>query len=289
MPEYLEKLRPDRDLQCYFERPSAIAALSETNANGFRVSGCWRQQFDWAVVEWTRDNIFEHPAFRNLPDGDLSGLHLSYEETRQNCMALDASWSPRVDWPYLRIWAGEDDRLYKVRLRDHATPVEGEFTAASATFELQGTATKDDYVELAWLSEHYTYRMYGDDTLENAVLALANAVNGGQSGMTATAAGRRITLTWMASAGSNGNRIGVYGNVTGAKTESWQPSWGMLSGGTSPTKWRIDLDFSSLKDEHGRRHSDRVDEKNALDLGGGYATPGAMPRASSKWLSRTGR
>ena len=26
--EVLQKLRPDRDLQCYFERPSAIAALS---------------------------------------------------------------------------------------------------------------------------------------------------------------------------------------------------------------------------------------------------------------------
>ena len=42
--------------------------------NGFTVSGTWRQQFDWAVIEWNRDNVYEHPAFRNLPDGDLSGL-----------------------------------------------------------------------------------------------------------------------------------------------------------------------------------------------------------------------
>ena len=49
MSEILEKLRPDRDLQCYFERPSGIAALSSTSATGFTVSGCWRQQFDWAV------------------------------------------------------------------------------------------------------------------------------------------------------------------------------------------------------------------------------------------------
>ena len=33
MGEILQKLRPDRDLQCYFERPSAIAALSETSAS----------------------------------------------------------------------------------------------------------------------------------------------------------------------------------------------------------------------------------------------------------------
>ena len=87
----LEKLRPDRDLQCYFERPSAAAALSETSPTGFTVSGCWRQQFDWAVVEWNRDNVFEHPALRNLPDGDLSGLQLSYEETRVNAIPLDSS------------------------------------------------------------------------------------------------------------------------------------------------------------------------------------------------------
>ena len=85
----LEKFRPDRDLQCYFFRPSAIAALSETSEHGFTISGSWRQQFDWAVVEWNRDNVFEHPAFRYLPDGDLSGLTLSYEETRENCNLMD--------------------------------------------------------------------------------------------------------------------------------------------------------------------------------------------------------
>ena len=64
-------------MQCYFFEPSAIAALSSTSASGFTVSGTWRQQFDWAVIEWNRDNMYEHPAFRNLPDGDLSGLMLT--------------------------------------------------------------------------------------------------------------------------------------------------------------------------------------------------------------------
>ena len=253
MPEYIEKLRPDRDLECYFERPSAIAALSGANANGFRVSGCWRQQFDWAVVEWTRDAIFEHPVFRRLPDGDFSGLRLSYEETRENCIGLDSTWSPTVDWPYLRIWAGRDSQeaLYKVPLKNHATPVAGVYQCASATLELKGTATAGDYVELAWLGEHYTYRMYGNDTLENAVAVLVNAINGAQSEMTATGDGRKITLRWKESAGANGNRLGVYGNVSGAKTEAWEPAQANLSGGASPSKWRIDLDFSSLRDETG--------------------------------------
>jgi hypothetical protein len=46
MPETLEKLRPDRDLQVYFERPSAIAAMSGATPGGFTASGTWQQQFD---------------------------------------------------------------------------------------------------------------------------------------------------------------------------------------------------------------------------------------------------
>ena len=104
MSEALEKLRPDRDLQCFFFRPSAAAALSGASPSGFSVSGVWRQQFDWVVVEWNRDNVYEHPLLRNLPDGDLSGLTLSYKERRTNCILMDSTLFPTVDWPYLRMW-----------------------------------------------------------------------------------------------------------------------------------------------------------------------------------------
>ena len=102
MPETLNKLTPDRDLQCFFFRPSGIAALSAASSSGFTVSGTWRQQFDWAVIEWNRDNVYEHPAFRYLPDGDLSGLALSYKETRTNCIPLDSTLFATVAWPSLR-------------------------------------------------------------------------------------------------------------------------------------------------------------------------------------------
>src|SRR5437667_9203030 len=133
MADTIEKLRADRDLQCFFFRPSAIAALSGATATGFTVSGAWRQQFDWAVIEWNRDNVFEHPAFRYLPDSDLSGLVLSYEETRTNAISMDSGLFPTVDWPSLRIWAtaaGVED-VYFVKLIDHATPIAGSFTSAT--------------------------------------------------------------------------------------------------------------------------------------------------------------
>src|SRR5579862_7405637 len=116
MSDTLQKLRPDRDLQCYFQRPSGVAALSGASATGFAVSGSWRQQFDWAVIEWNRDNAFEHPLFRNLPDGDLSGVVLTYDETRQNCIPLDSTLFPTVDWPSLRIWVEGNPIPYKVPL-----------------------------------------------------------------------------------------------------------------------------------------------------------------------------
>src|SRR4051794_40764266 len=162
-PEVLQKLRPDRDLQVYFEHPSAIAALSAASANGFRVSGTWRQQFDWAVVEWNRDNVFEHPAFRNLPDGDLSGLTLSYDETRTNCIGMDSDLFATVDWPSLRVWtANGGTEPYKVPLTKYATALEGSYQCATADFFLDGVVTTNDYVGLAFLSEHVGHQMFFD-------------------------------------------------------------------------------------------------------------------------------
>ena len=256
MPETLEKLRPDRDLQCYFERPSAIGAIHSTSATGFKVSGTWRQQFDWVVLEWNRDNVIEHPLFRYLPDGDLSGLQLVYDETRTNCIPLDSSLYPTVDWPYLRIWADSSgvEEFYQIALKDYASAIEGDYTPAWAEMELQGTPTTGDYVGLSFLGENHTYQLYTVDTLVDAVEALVDSINAFSNQMIATSQGATIRLTYVgegqtvetSTTGANGNRIGVYGFVSGAETESWSPWWNKFSGGVSPTKWRVTLPFDSL-------------------------------------------
>ncbi|HEV3334585.1 MAG TPA: hypothetical protein VG096_26535 [Bryobacteraceae bacterium] len=212
MGEQLLKLCPSRDLQCYFLLPSAVAALSEASESGFTVSGCWRQQFDWAVVEWNRDNVFEHPALRNFPDGDLSGIHLTYEETRTNCIAMDSTWYPTVDWPYLRIWAeaGSSETVYQVPLFNYATPVAGNYTPAAVSFQLQGTPTAGDYVELAWLDQHFNYKLTTNDTIAMALAALSSAINQAPgAGVIATASDAQITLTSTGASGANGNRESV--------------------------------------------------------------------------------
>jgi hypothetical protein len=257
MGNQLSKLRPDRDLQCYYFQPSAVAALSGATNGGFTVSGSWRQQFDWAVVEWNRDNTFEHPAFRNLPDGDLSGLTLTYNELRSGCIPLDSKLYPTVDWPSLRIWAADastTETIYYVPLLANANPI-GAYTAGTASFTLSGSITSGDYIELAWLDGgvatqwHFNYPVSATDTLESAAAALASMITANQAtGMVrAEAAGATITLTYLGTPGSNANRVGVYGSVYGAGTEVWTPAWQYFAGGTSPAAWAVTLKFGDLQ------------------------------------------
>jgi hypothetical protein len=243
MPETLEKLRPDRDLQCYFFRPSSIAALSFASPTGFTVSGSWRQQFDWVVIEWNRDNVFEHPLYRYLPDGDLSGLTLSYRETRTNCIPMDSALYPTVDWPYLRIWAPDAsgvEQVWRVTLRDYATPTAGAFVKASATFTLTGSLVPGEYIELSWLDEHYYHVISGSDTAQTVLDDLALNINTFSTTVTAAVQnGNQIVLT--------NNKEGVEGNILGVlATAQFSPTSQLMTGGASPTEWQVTINFGQL-------------------------------------------
>jgi len=251
----IQKLTPDRDLQCFFFEPSAIAALSSTSDSGFTVSGTWRQQFDWAVIEWNRDNTHEHPAFRNLPDGDLSGLVLTYNETRTNAIPMDSDLFATVDWPSLRVWAtptGGIETVYWVSLLAHATPVAGSYQCAYADFTVSGTVTAGDYVGIAFFQEQYTHPVVSGDTLTSIISDLAAQINGHSALLAATPTGSTIRVFYTAgqplsssTAGANGNRFGMYTFSTG--TETWDAPSKTFANGTSPTQWQVALDFSTLQ------------------------------------------
>jgi len=257
MPATLQMLQPDGDLQCYFFEPSAIAALSSTSATGFTVSGTWRQQFDWAVIEWNRDNVFEHPAFRSLPNGDLSGLTLSYQETRENCIPLDSDLYATVNWPTLRIWAnsGSGEQIYQIPLATYATATEGSYQSATVEFTLSGEVTVGDYVGIAFLGEHYPYLMTTGDTLALAIQEILEGINDFSPTMQAAASGTTITITYLgaglptdSTTGANGNIVGAYTYVSGSQTELWDAPSKLFSGGTSPSQWQITLPFATLTD-----------------------------------------
>jgi hypothetical protein len=257
----LQKLTPDRDLQCFFFHPSAIAALSSTSDTGFTVSGSWRQQFDWAVIEWNRDNVYEHPALRNLPDGDLSGLTLSYQETRTNCIAVDSDLFRFNSWPYLRVWAPDGsgvEQVYQVPLKGLATPVIGSYATAFADFTLSGTITAGDFVGIGYLGNQVTYPVGGwegtiPNLLDQIVAAFAT-----QPLLRATRTGSTLRVYYTGGAeltdppttGENGNRVAVYSFAAsatgGASTLSWDSAGQTLTGGASPTTWQVTIPFNSL-------------------------------------------
>lgn len=261
MAETLQKLTPDRDLQCYFEQPSAVAAISGAAADRFTVSGCWRQQFDWAVIEWNRNNVFEHPAFRYLPDGDLSGLVLSYEERRANCIPADSDLYPTVDWPYLRIWCDGNpgEQFHRVPLLNYAEPIEGEYAPATATFHLAGEADAAGFIALSWMWEHYVRNVAQGEAVDVILDDLASQINANSAMMHAARIGTGIKLTFVPPSNTGGahqmhvtgNRVGVYSSASDGLGMQWDVAAQYLSGGTLPTAWRFVLPFASLLNESG--------------------------------------
>ncbi|HVO97436.1 MAG TPA: hypothetical protein VMT15_05185 [Bryobacteraceae bacterium] len=258
MADQIQKLRPDRDLQCFFYEPSAIAALSKASSTGFTLSGTWRQQVDWAVIEWNRDNVYEHPAFRNLPDGDLSGLVLTYQETRTNCIPLDSTLYATVDWPSLRIW-GPDNTIYYVPIAAHATPAAGSYSNAYADFTLSGSGTPaaGTHVGIAYLDTHFTYEFDGTHQISDALTQIAAWINLRPNPyqptvLQATVTGSRIQVSYTggldtnSTSGADGNRFAMY-TYSDTPDATWDAPAKTFANGTSPTQWSIRMDFGSLQ------------------------------------------
>ena len=247
--------------------------MSDASATGFTLSGSWRQQFDWAVVEWNRDNVFEHPALRNLPDGDLSGIRLSYEETRDE---LRPDGFDDLRFGRLVVSAGlggvgrRRSNFTGFPLR--GTPVEGEYVPATAKLELTGSPDRGDYVELSWLDQHANYRRGGRRHVGNGG-GRTGGFHQRQAGRWSHGAWQRRDdqLTYTGAPGSNGNRIGVYGSVQGSGTEGWAPCVGDVFRRNLTDAMASGPGFRK-SDRQGRspsHHDERA--QTALDLGGGFA------------------
>ena len=133
---------------------------------------------------------------------------------------------------------------------DDESPKEIKVTCAD--FTLSGTVNAGDYVGLSFLTEAYTYQLLSGDILANAAQAITDSVNLFSGVMKATRSGTTIQLYYTgastiaaSTAGANGNRFAVYSYSTGAAV--WDAVAKTFALGTSPTAWRVTLDFSALQ------------------------------------------
>jgi hypothetical protein len=190
MSETISKMQPDRTLYvASFSPQSAIGTIHYASATGFELSGRFNALTDNVILEWNRDNDFEHPQVRYLPDGDFTGLTLSYDFTHTGVADIASAIFPYTGFPYLNIYAGTDESLYQVPLKNYAAPVSGDaHQPASATITLGGATTANDAVTVLFFGEAYSYTVVtSGESPSLAVASLVSQINSQSPTMTAAA------------------------------------------------------------------------------------------------------
>jgi hypothetical protein len=132
-------MQPNRGIHLRgFDHLGASAAVHDATENGFRVSGCFRDAADFAVlVLYDADDFFAHPRLKPLPDFDFGGLTLQFDLSSSGLMPLNSSKYPTIDWAYLDV-ATPAGSSARIRLRDHATVIANPDQPATAQFQIVG-------------------------------------------------------------------------------------------------------------------------------------------------------
>lgn len=140
-----------------FDAYGAAAAFWGASDSGFKVSGVFRDQGDFAVLLlFQKDDPFGHPRFSYLPDGNISGLKLDFDIEFQGIQAFESKRWPWIDWAYINAY-DESGNLLQHSLLDLATGPAGR-TGASGTFTLNvGTPTSSDRVTLWYQNQSFDY------------------------------------------------------------------------------------------------------------------------------------
>jgi len=226
MSETISKMQPDRTLYvASFSPQSAIGTIHHASPSGFQLSGRFNAITDNVILEWSRDNDFEHPQLRYLPDGDFSGLTLSYDVAYSGLADIASPIFPYADFPYLNIYAGTPESEFQVPLKNYATVAAGSANLpASATITLCGTMTNNDAVAVLFFGEAYWHTIASSNPAD-AISDLVTQINAASSTMRATmtaAAGSGsgdLTLTTQR-LGNDANLIRGYTLVVGHATQA---------------------------------------------------------------------
>lgn len=204
-----------------FSPKSAIGTIHHASTSGFQLSGRFNALTDNAILEWNRDNDFEHPQLRYLPDGDFSGLTLTYDFAHSGLADIASPIFPYADYPYLNIYAGANESLYQIPLKNYATVASGSANLpASATITLGGTMTNSDAVGVLFFGEAYWHTIASSNPAD-AISDLVVQINTNSPTMTAAAgpSAGDLKLTTIR-LGDDANLIRGYTLVVGRATQA---------------------------------------------------------------------
>jgi len=252
--EAIQKLQPNRTMHLRgFDDRGAAASLHSTSASGFTVSGVFRDAADFAVlVLWDRDNFFEHPRLKYLPDDDFTGVVLSFDAQYTGCATLDSLKFETI--PYRSLsYIKSDGTSGTVSLWSNLsspTPAAGTWTKAATTVTIATTlplAVIYDRVTIWFRNYAFDYIAAGTETAADVAAALESQINGAgmdATGIECTRSGAVLTIR-AKTAGADGNLLRIY---TQSKTATLTAtaSSEALTGGSSAATWSISLDFSAL-------------------------------------------
>lgn len=256
--EAISKLQPDRLLSLRgFDDRGAAASLHSTSSSGFTVSGVFRDSADFAVlVLWDRDNFFDHPRLKHLPDDNFSGVTLSFDAQYTGCATLDSLKYETI--PYRSLsYIKSDGTSGTIDLWSHlssATPAAGTWSQASTTVTIAATgggggnaAVIYDRVTIWFRNYAFDVIASGGESASTVASNLVSQINGAgmdATGIEASAVGATITIK-AKTAGADGNLLRIY---TQSKTATLTAtaSSEALTGGSSAATWSISLDFSAL-------------------------------------------
>lgn len=253
MPEQVLKFQPDRALYLRgFDGRGAAAALHSATADGFTVSGVFRDPSDFAVlVIYDADDFFGHPRIKYLPDFSLAGMVLEYDVHYSGLAPLDTVWFPTIDNTYLDVTLA-DGSSAQIPLITCATAVGNGPVAATAKFPITlASVVAGDTLRLWFENVSWNYTIGGGETAEGIAAELATQINatdwptiGGTFSLSAATSGATLVVT-ASPAGSDANVIRMY-SVASAPSRFSTSSVAQLSTGSSDVAWHVKLDFSAL-------------------------------------------
>src|SRR4051794_32565964 len=153
MSEQISKFQPNRTMSIrVFERRGAAAAMHTATSSGFKLSGVFRDQADFAVAMlYDADSYYEHPSMRYLPDFDLTGAVLQFDVAygSSGLQPIDSAKFNWIDWATLDciLATGQPKNI---SLWNNAKLQSGTFPAAGATvtFTSSGSIASFDRVSL---------------------------------------------------------------------------------------------------------------------------------------------